>query len=195
MMRFLLACFFFAAIVAASPVFAQSSEDDVCAQRLLSEGKGVGGCVQVSACSGDNLTQFVLPNESLCDTEAGEVCCYSEGGLGGSSQLPASSGTDDAAPANPGRGELNDGRSYLTNPLSGRTVPVIIGNTVSWLGRAAGALFFLYLLWGGVQWMTAQGDQTKVQEAQKRIVAAIAGIAIVLLSYMIVASLITVIPQ
>lgn len=190
MTRFFFALFAAAMLVTALPVFAQESTDP-CAEYAISQGAS-----QSAACVTSRSLCLETPyNESagvtLCP--AGQFCCIPAADV---QAPPAGSTTDDgAAPAAPGRGELNDSRSYLINPLSGRTVPVIVGQTVAWLGRAAGAIFFLYLLWGGVQWMTAQGDQGKVQEAQKRIVAAIAGIAIVLLSYMIVASLITIIPQ
>lgn len=38
---------------------------------------------------------------------------------------------------------------------------------------------FFYLLWGGMQWLTSGGDKGKTEEAQKRITAAVIGLAIV----------------
>ncbi len=77
----------------------------------------------------------------------------------------------------------------LVNPLGSRSVPQIIGQMVQFLGVLAGSLFFGFLIWGGVQWMTAGGDAAKVKAAQQRIVASIMGITVVLLAYLIVESL------
>lgn len=83
----------------------------------------------------------------------------------------------------------------LLNPLGVRTVPGIIGSVVSWLGGFAGSLFFFFLLWGGVEWMTAGGDAGKVKKAQGRIVASVAGILVVILSYIAVATIIGIVPK
>jgi hypothetical protein len=40
-------------------------------------------------------------------------------------------------------------------------------------------MVFFYLLWGGIQWLTSGGDKGKTEEAQKRITAAVIGLAIV----------------
>lgn len=77
----------------------------------------------------------------------------------------------------------------LVNPLGSRSVPQIIGQVVQFLGVLAGSLFFGFLIWGGIQWMTAGGDATKVKAAQQRIVASIMGITVVLLAYLLVESL------
>ena len=90
---------------------------------------------------------------------------------------------------------VGTGRGVLLNPLAGRTVSGLLGQVVAWLGTAAGALFFLYLLWGGVQWMTAGGDQQQAANARKRIVAAVAGIAVILFAYILVATIIGIVPQ
>ena len=38
---------------------------------------------------------------------------------------------------------------------------------------------FVFLVWGGVEWMLSAGDKTKVENAQKRITNALIGVAIV----------------
>lgn len=47
----------------------------------------------------------------------------------------------------------------------------------------AGVLAFLYLLWGGVQWITAGGDKDALDKARKRITQALIGLAIVFSVY------------
>ena len=46
-------------------------------------------------------------------------------------------------------------------------------------------LTFLFLLWGGIQWITSGGDKTKYEEARNRITAALIGLAIVALAWLI----------
>ena len=43
----------------------------------------------------------------------------------------------------------------------------------------AALLVFLYLIWGGIQWITSGGDKAKTQEARDRITAALVGLAVV----------------
>ena len=50
---------------------------------------------------------------------------------------------------------------------------------------AAGVFSFIYLLWGGVQWVTAGGDKDAVEKARKKIIGALIGLAIVFSSYAI----------
>jgi hypothetical protein len=43
----------------------------------------------------------------------------------------------------------------------------------------AGILVFVYLVWGGIQWITSGGDKGKTEEARSRITSALIGLAIV----------------
>ncbi len=43
----------------------------------------------------------------------------------------------------------------------------------------AALLVFLYLIWGGIQWILSGGDKSKTQEARDRITAALVGLAVV----------------
>jgi hypothetical protein len=47
----------------------------------------------------------------------------------------------------------------------------------------AGILVFVYLVWGGIQWITSGGDKAKTEEARGRITAALVGLAIVASAY------------
>ncbi len=40
-------------------------------------------------------------------------------------------------------------------------------------------LVFMFLIWGGIQWITSGGDKGKTQEARDRITAALVGLAVV----------------
>lgn len=85
------------------------------------------------------------------------------------------------------------GAFNLKNPLGNRSVPQLLGQLVAWLGAIGGSLFFAYLMWGGIQWMTAGGSSERVKAGRGKIIAAVSGIAVILLAYLIIESLIGVI--
>jgi hypothetical protein len=47
-------------------------------------------------------------------------------------------------------------------------------------------LAFIFLLWGGIQWILSGGDKSKYEEARNRITAAIIGLVIVALAWLII---------
>ena len=48
-----------------------------------------------------------------------------------------------------------------------------------------GILAVIIILWGGFLWMTAAGDDSKVDKAKKLIISGIVGIVIILAAYII----------
>ena len=64
-----------------------------------------------------------------------------------------------------------------------------IGNFISNLVDigiiVAGLAVFIYLVWGGIEWLTSAGDKTKTETAQKRISNALVGLAIVVTAWAI----------
>jgi len=80
--------------------------------------------------------------------------------------------------------ELLIGKEATKNNFFGYTC---IGHLVSNLVAAAfivsGIAFFVYLVMGGVQWLTSGGDKAKIESSQKMISAALIGLAIVASSY------------
>ena len=54
-----------------------------------------------------------------------------------------------------------------------------------------GILAVIIILWGGFIWMTAAGDETKVDKAKKLIISGIVGIVIILAAYIIANFVIT----
>ncbi len=78
------------------------------------------------------------------------------------------------------------------NPQTGSTSPRVIANRViqfamSFLGLIAVAI----ILYGGFKWMTAAGNDEKVDEAKKLIGAGIVGLIIIVAAYSIVTFVIT----
>lgn len=50
----------------------------------------------------------------------------------------------------------------------------------------AGILSFIFLLWGGVQWIVAGGDKDAIEKGRRKIVQALIGLAIVFSAYAII---------
>ena len=59
----------------------------------------------------------------------------------------------------------------------------IIGNIVKTLLALLGVIFFILLVYGGLLWMTARGNQEKVDKAKDTLTNAIIGLLIVLAAY------------
>lgn len=76
----------------------------------------------------------------------------------------------------------------LINPLgdSGTTIPVVLTNVVNWLLGLAGILALLALVWGGIRYITALGNESTAAEAKKIITWAIIGLLVVGGSYAII---------
>ena len=64
------------------------------------------------------------------------------------------------------------------NTLTGELIAYILG--------FVGLIFLIIIIYSGIQWMTAGGNEEKVENSKKRIIQASIGLALVLFSYMIV---------
>ncbi len=62
----------------------------------------------------------------------------------------------------------------------------LISTGVSVIIIVSGILVFVFLVWGGLEWLTAGGDKTKTQSAQSRITNALVGLAIIAASWALV---------
>ncbi|MBD3250609.1 MAG: hypothetical protein GF381_03515 [Candidatus Pacebacteria bacterium] len=49
----------------------------------------------------------------------------------------------------------------------------------------AALLVFMYLIWGGIEWITSGGDKSKTESARNKITAAIIGLIVLAASYAI----------
>ncbi len=60
-----------------------------------------------------------------------------------------------------------------------------VTTAINLLLGAAGVGSFIFLLWGGVQWITAGSDKDAVEKARKKIINALIGLAVVFSAYAI----------
>ncbi len=80
--------------------------------------------------------------------------------------------------------ELPIGDNVTKNNFFGYTcIGHLVSNIVSAAFIVSGIAFFLILVMGGVEYLTSGGDKAKVESSQKRISAALIGLAIVASSY------------
>ena len=61
----------------------------------------------------------------------------------------------------------------------------VINTFVNWAAILAGLIALGFLIYAGIKYVTSAGDPGKTEEAQKQIVSALIGLAIVVLAYTI----------
>ena len=59
----------------------------------------------------------------------------------------------------------------------------LISSAISVAFIVAGILTFVFLVIGGIEWLTSGGDKTKTEQARNRITAALVGLAIIAASW------------
>ena len=62
----------------------------------------------------------------------------------------------------------------------------LIKSGVSLAIIVAAILTFAFLIWGGIEWILSGGDKAKYEEARNRITAALIGLAIVALAWLLI---------
>lgn len=62
----------------------------------------------------------------------------------------------------------------------------VIGSFITLVFVLVGLVALGYLVFGGFKWLTSQGEKQAVEEARNHIVAAIVGLIIIFLSYLVV---------
>ena len=65
-------------------------------------------------------------------------------------------------------------------------VGTLISGAIATAFILAGLIVFAYLVWGGLQWVTAGGDKAHIETARGRITNALVGLAIIASAYAIV---------
>lgn len=73
------------------------------------------------------------------------------------------------------------------NPISGKfnDIPTLIGTVFNIVVFAAGAIFVILLLIGGIQYLTAAGNEESIGKARGLIINSIVGLIVVLASWAI----------
>ena len=66
------------------------------------------------------------------------------------------------------------------------TLISLISNGMTWLFILLTLTALLFLIWGGISYITSQGDKNKIEAARKKILYAIIGLIVGFSSYMII---------
>jgi hypothetical protein len=75
-----------------------------------------------------------------------------------------------------------DGAGYDT---SKRSIDPIIGNVILVITSLMGVVFLILMIYSGIMWMTAAGDDGRVTKAKNTMQAAVIGLIVVVAAYMI----------
>jgi cbb3-type cytochrome oxidase subunit 3 len=76
-----------------------------------------------------------------------------------------------------------NGSGNGTIPFKDKGPPEIIGSIVGAILSFVGLLFFILIIYGGLTWMTAAGNQQQIDKAKSMIVSAVIGLIIVMAAY------------
>jgi amino acid transporter len=78
-----------------------------------------------------------------------------------------------------------------TPPGFATDVGTLINSTLQFVMVIAALLVFMYLIWGGIEWITSGGDKTKTESARNKITAAVIGLIVVAASFAILQLVLT----
>ena len=68
--------------------------------------------------------------------------------------------------------------SSLTDPSGGSSLGLLIARLYRISVVVGGISLLLFMAWGGINWITAGGDQQKAEQARSRITNAVIGMAV-----------------
>lgn len=85
-----------------------------------------------------------------------------------------------ASPAYAQLGEVEVPEQGFANSIG-----ALITALLNFVMLIAALLVFLYLIWGGIEWITSGGDKSKTESARNKITAAIIGLIVLAASYAI----------
>lgn len=87
--------------------------------------------------------------------------------------------------------DSTSGKIELENPLSVESVPDLINNAIKAILGIVGAVALLYLVLGGLTWLTSQGKPEQVKKGKETLVWAILGLSMIFFSYIILSYVFT----
>lgn len=88
--------------------------------------------------------------------------------------------------------KTREGAGYAETVEGKNDITSVIANIIRIMLAFVGAIFFILILWGGNEWLTAGGNEEKIAKAKKLFLHSVIGLVIVLIAYLITHLLITV---
>lgn len=80
---------------------------------------------------------------------------------------------------------VNSALSAAVPQEAGAGLAFYIANLWRTVVTVGGIAFIIYLVWGGIEYLTSGGDKAKISDAQTKITSSVIGIAILVASYAI----------
>lgn len=75
--------------------------------------------------------------------------------------------------------------AVVRTPGTGGNIYAIAGNTANWSLSIIGVVFFIFMVYAGMKWLTSRGNEEAVKKAQNTMVGASIGLMVILASYAI----------
>ena len=79
----------------------------------------------------------------------------------------------------PEQGKIDVGAGAPSDTVRDLTIGTVVSVAIKVLVVVAAVLFFLWLVLGGIKWITSGGDKNKTEEARQQITAALVGLVVV----------------
>lgn len=99
--------------------------------------------------------------------------------------LPAFAQSITPVSVNPCKSNADNTISQVLCNLGGENLALTLRNIVSFFVLLAVVIALLYLLYGGIKWITSRGEKTEVEAARNHIIAALVGLVVVFLAVFI----------
>jgi len=71
-------------------------------------------------------------------------------------------------------------------PSGDLSIAAVLGNIIGWILGLAGGIAVLFLILGGLQYITSSGNKDKAEQAKQTILYAVIGLIVIALSFVIV---------
>lgn len=70
--------------------------------------------------------------------------------------------------------------------LNAQNFGAVLGAAITFVFVIATLIALAYLIWGGIKWITSQGDKNGVEAARSHIIAAVVGLVLIFVSYLVI---------
>jgi len=74
----------------------------------------------------------------------------------------------------------------FSNPINATTFEELIVSIINWLLAIIGSIVLLFIIIGGIMYMTAAGNEEQIKRAKRILFYTILGFAVVLISYSLI---------
>ena len=159
-------------------------------------------CITHSNCGGATPNPCYWQNKGCGNAEPGCGCkntkmcqkCIGDSGCGGGCTLGQHQCVYDSnCGCGGGGGDFEDtgggGAVTFNNPLSTNSFETLIMGIINWILGIVVSLAILFLIIGGLMYITSAGDEERIKKAKNIILYAVVGLGVVILSWSIITEL------